>query len=305
MHGGQVMRSWIRATLEGGRRSTGRRWSAVLSGVFSARPRRFGSTLLIKQRQPFPLARAISEALSEEEIDEFGDLEDWPGSVSELLEQNEIEELVLLSFYWDGLGPTSGEAGLVLLGNGRKRCVAYWDEIESYRALALLDPWDDPLAVSAVVKHVLGRNGAGFGIGLFGSLPAETTNDAPELIPRAVVRQAYFDLLQWWEGDRGSAWVDLAEAHFGRMVEPDHLQRTLDIVESLPSFAEAAAVGQWLDERDTESAAMSDHVRQRLFDEWFNGSYDEPTGGAHSTSALMRPAAATRARRTRPAPARA
>lgn len=92
---------------------------------FSARPRRFGATLVSERRRPFRLAPAIEETLSEEEVEEFDDLEAWPGSLSELLEQNEIEERRLLDFYWDGWGPTSSVAGLVLIGNGRKRYLAY------------------------------------------------------------------------------------------------------------------------------------------------------------------------------------
>ena len=141
--------------------------------------------------------------------------------------------------------------------------------------LAAIDPWEDELAISAVVQHLAARNGASFGIAMFGSLPTETTNYAPELVPRAVVRQAYFELMQRWECERGSAWLDLAEEHFGRIVEPNHLQRSLDIVESLPPLTEADAVAHWLDERDTESAAMSDDARQRLFDDWFAGAYEE------------------------------
>jgi hypothetical protein len=242
-------------------------WEKVerrLERGFSAQPRRFGSTLLIERRRPIPLARAITEALSADEVEE---LDAWPGSLSELLEQNAIEERTLLDFHWDGIGPASWVAGLVLIGNGRKRYLAFWDEVESYRALAVLHPWDDGLAVSAVVKRVLSCNGAAFGIALFGSLPTETTNHAIELVSRDVVRQAYFDLMQWWERV-GGAWLNLAEEHFGRIVEPNHLQRSLDILGALRQPAERAA----------ESAAMSDDARQRLFDEWFATAYDETIG---------------------------
>src|SRR5262245_25389521 len=140
-------------------------WEKVersLERGFSARPRRFGSTLLIERRRPFALARVIEETLSEDERDEFGDLEAWPGSLSALLEENGIEERRLLSFYWDGFGPISWVAGLVLIGNGRRRYLCYWDETESYRALAAVDPWDDELALSVVVARLLARNGTGF-----------------------------------------------------------------------------------------------------------------------------------------------
>jgi hypothetical protein len=254
-------------------------WEKVerrLERSFSARWRRFGSTAVSERRRPFPLAPAISDTLTAEEVEEYGDLVAWPGSFSELLAHNKIEQRELLRFYWEGLGPISWGAGLVLIGNGRRRYLACWDEIESYRALAALDPWDDPLAVSAVVKRLLVRNGATFGIAMFGSLPTETSNHAPDLVPVTVVRQAYFDLMQWWECERGSPWIDLADEHFGRIVEPNHLQRGLDILETLPMLTQSGALGQWLEDRDTESAAMPDEIRQRLFDEWFGSAYDEP-----------------------------
>jgi hypothetical protein len=49
---------------------------------FRARPKRFGSTLVIERRRPLRLAAMMNEALSQEERDEWGDLEAWPGSLS-------------------------------------------------------------------------------------------------------------------------------------------------------------------------------------------------------------------------------
>jgi hypothetical protein len=82
----------------------------------------------------------------------------------------------LLRFYWDGLGPMSWVAGIVLVGNGRRRWLCYWDELESYRALGAIEPWDDPLAVSGTLRRILARNGTSFGVTVFRSLPGETTN---------------------------------------------------------------------------------------------------------------------------------
>jgi hypothetical protein len=243
---------------------------------FRASPRRYGASRVIERRRAFPLAQVVNAALSDEEREEWGDLEEWPGSLSQVLAESGVEERPLLGFYWDGFGPISWVAGLVLIGNGRNRYLCYWDETESYRALASVEPCDDPLAVSGTVARVLAHNGREFGVDLFGSLPHETTNRAPALVSGAVVRQGYFDLLQWWESERGSAWVELAEQHYGRMVEPDHLERCLDILGSLPRLDNDEAIGRWLDEREAESKAMPDHARRRLFDEWFATAYEEP-----------------------------
>lgn len=253
-------------------------WEKVerrLERGFTARPRKVGTAQVIERRRPFPLARIMDGTLTDEERETYGDLESWPGSVSELLEESEVDEEPLLSFYWDGFGPVSWVAGLVLIGNGRRRYLCFWDETESYQAVAAVDPWDDELALSAVVARLLARNGTGFGLGLFGSLPSETTNAAPELVPCPVVAQAYFDLMQWWEREKGDAWLALAEEHFGQMVEPNHLQRCLDIISGLPRLDDPEAVHRWVEERAAESAAIPDHARQRLFDEWFADAYVE------------------------------
>jgi hypothetical protein len=116
-----------------------------------------------------------------------------------------VEERRLLRFYWDGLGPTSWVAGLVLIGNGKRRYLSYWNELESYLTVAAIEPSDDPLAISGTLQLLLSRNGRGFGVDIFGSLPTETTNHAPLLVEESVIRQAYFDLIHFWERDHGGA----------------------------------------------------------------------------------------------------
>jgi hypothetical protein len=166
-------------------------------------------------------------------------------------------------------------AGLVLIGNGRRRYISYWNELESYLTVAAIEPWDDPIALSGTVRRLLGRNGKGFGVTLFGSLPTETTNRAPDLVAEPVIRQAYFDLLEWWEREQGGAWATFAEEHYGRIVEPDHLQRSLDMLQTLPSLNDPEAISAWVAERDAESTALPDQARQRVFDEWFASAYEE------------------------------
>jgi hypothetical protein len=100
-------------------------------------------------------------------------------------------------------------------------------------------------------------------------VPTETTNRIPGLLPEAVVKQAYFDFLQWQEQESPGAWACLAEEHFGRIVEPNHLQRSLDILHRV-----AEAPNDWLEELAEESAGYGDAFRQRLFDEWFETAYE-------------------------------
>jgi hypothetical protein len=137
--------------------------------------------------------------------------------------------------------------------------------------VAALEPWQDDLVVSAAVKEILRKNGRPHGVELFGSVPTKTTNSILRLLPTAVVRQAYFDFLQWQECVDGDAWACLGEEHFGRIVEPNHLRRSLDILDRA-----AEAPDSWLDDED-ESDEFDDASRQRLFDEWFETAYEEAT----------------------------
>jgi hypothetical protein len=86
------------------------------------------------------------------------------------------------------------------------------------------------------------------------------SGDAPERAPFAAAQV-----------DPGT-WSVLSSEHYGRIVEPDHLQRSLDILRTMPPIDEFDG---WLKDLEAESAAMPDHARQRLFDEWFAGAYEE------------------------------
>lgn len=102
-------------------------------------------------------------------------------------------------------------------------------------------------------------------------------NCRADLVSARAVYQALFDLQEFWQRIDGDAWILLAEEHYGRIVEPNHLQRSLDLLETIPWDGKFDA---WLEERKQESAAMPDHARRRLFDEWFAGAYDEEHSSA-------------------------
>jgi hypothetical protein len=236
----------------------------TLARSFRATPQKFEKSVVVHRRRPLSLATVLDSAMTDDERDEHGDLESWPGSVSQLLDEADAE-ISLLGFYWESLGPMSWVAGMVLVGTGRRRYLCVWDETESYRAVAAIEPWDDPLALSQAVASYLVENGRRHGDWLFGSLPHEVTNHRSDLLPTSVVKQALFDYMQWAERADPGAWSMLASEHYGRMVEPNHLQRSLDLLETMFSLD--------LDEIAEESAAMPDHARQRLFDEWFATAY--------------------------------
>ena len=247
-------------------------WQQVekkLAGSFRARPERIADSVVIRRRRPLPLPALLDAAMSADERDEHGDLESWPGDVAELLDGVDAR-ISLLGFYWESFGPMSWVAGMTLVGTGRRRYLCIWDEVSSYRAVASVEPWDDPRALSAAVTAYLERNGQRHGDSLFGSLPHEVSNYRPDLLPAPAVKQALFEYMQWLEGVDPGAWAMLASEHYGRMVEPNHLQRSLDILETLPQLDD---IGTWLEGFERESAEMSDEARMRLLDEWFEIAY--------------------------------
>jgi hypothetical protein len=62
------------------------------------------------------------------------------------------------------------------------------------------------------------------------------------------VKKAYFELMEWWESTQGSSWIGLADEHFGRIVEPNHLTRCLDLLETFSSHSSPAALAAFLED---------------------------------------------------------
>ena len=185
-------------------------WELVesqLVGQPRGRRARFGeSTVVVPFETPFPLWEAVEAALTEDESEEHVGLE-WPGDVEELLTA-EGALVSMLSYDWEGgPGATSG-AGLDTVGKGdAHRYLCWWDELESYRALAAIRPYD-PLAVSATVASFIATNGDEYGMAAIGDLPTGITNEQPRLLPERVVRQAFSDFHElgrpWRTGGRST-----------------------------------------------------------------------------------------------------
>jgi hypothetical protein len=229
------------------------------------------------RKEPAPLWEYVEQVLDAEEREQFDSLEYWPGSVSELLGERLVD---VLGFYWDGFGPMSWSAGTQILDCGDHGWLCYWDEMSSYQAVARLEPWRDGEIVSSAVASLLGETGRRQDLGFFiGSLPNGTDNRSPDLLPTSVVRQAYFDWLQWDED--GSAWNELAEEHFGRIVEPDHLERSLGALRRLPRLDDPEAVSAYLE--DDDAPELDEKAKQTLFEEWFASTYEVSAPRAPST----------------------
>jgi hypothetical protein len=192
------------------------------------------------------------------------------GDVLERLDEQHVEHCTLLTVAWDGFGPVSHEAGLGLVGSGRRRYLCWWEEGESYRAVAAIAPWWDQRVVSHAVIRFLGCAGSEFGIQAFGRLPDETLNWRRDLVHPGALRKAYWDAMTYLEAETGDAWLSLAEGHYGRIVEPNHLQRCLDSVELL--IEESKLTLEELEQMDAmrrrESADLPISARVTLLDEW-------------------------------------
>jgi hypothetical protein len=201
----------------------------------------------------------------EEEIEEYaGTLEAWKEHVAELLDRRLRD---VLFFYWAArpdqrVSPTCKSSSWAIAGTWSTGTSSSRTE-RSRRLSGGRTSWSSRRGGEGDP----GKNGRPHGIDVFGSVPAETTNQMPSLLLEAVVKQAYFDFPQWQERVEGGAWDCLAGGHFGRIVEPNHLQRSLDILERA-----AEDPHRWLEEIEVDRNESDGAFRQRLFDAWFETS---------------------------------
>ena len=132
-----------------------------LERSFTATQRPIADCSITWRRKPALLWRFVEECLDAEEREEEPSLEEWPGNVSALLEDQLVD---VLAFGWDGWGPISFGAGIELLPLERATYVCHWDEMNSYRAVAKLDGQVTCRVLSAVVPELVRENGRRVGI---------------------------------------------------------------------------------------------------------------------------------------------
>jgi hypothetical protein len=247
-------------------------WNQIerqLERSFTSIPLEYGTARVVERDEPYELAAWI---LPRPEPTSYRDVASRHGNVVYALEQVGIETRRLLELVWDGFGPVSFGAGLDLVGSGPQRYLCWWDEDESYRAVAAIFPWWDCVAISRTISRVLSQVGEGFGLELFRRLPDEMTNRSPDLVLGDVLKPAFSGAMQVLQYERGDAWLSLAEEHFGRVVEPDHLQRCLDVMQYVFD-GQRPSLDDGVDQRIAESSAMPTQARRRLLDEWFAATY--------------------------------
>jgi hypothetical protein len=251
-------------------------FDATLAAAFCERRVKVGDGIVLTgaERRPL-LGHELLGASSDtpEEREEIATYEWWPASILELLEQRYRPEQ-WFGFYWDSIGPMSWSSSLWLLHrDGGSSIVALLHEEQPFYLLGLVDPDDDPLLLSPLFSEIVKENGRGFGVDLFGSLPIETTNWRPDLVPQAVVKQSYWDWMEWAEEVEGSAWVNLEETLAIYELEPNPMKRAFAAFTGLPDLNSEPAIQTWLGDRDAESAGFPDHSKQSILDWYFQRRY--------------------------------
>jgi hypothetical protein len=234
------------------------RLEARLDRAFRAKPQRLGEARIAWRRKPIPLSEHLGSALEPEKVDEYrGTLAAWPGTVEEML-GGRLRDV--LAFSWCPETPISFVAGLRVLDFGRRGYLCFHNECHSYLAVALLDPWQDELVLSAAVKRLLRENGRKCGLELFGSIPHQTVNSLPDLLLTPVVKQAYFEWLLW------AAEHPPAPAHDAEHVRLP-AEEWLEAARGKPvATLSKRALEAWI--------ALSDLRRQQMFDAWFESTYE-------------------------------
>ncbi len=97
----------------------------------------------------------------------------------------------------------------------------------------------------------------------------------PGLVPEPVVKQSYWDWMEWAEQTEGSAWLNLEQTLISYELEPNPMRRALAALHGLPNLTHPEAITEWLVERDEESDLLPDQRRQLILDDYFNRGYDE------------------------------
>jgi|GEM_PF-4030746 hypothetical protein len=201
-----------------------------------------------------------------------------PATALEILAQRWHVE-VLIDASWEGFGPVSSGADLELLDVGKSQAyVLLLQEEQPLRALAAIRPGSSARAISAFFLSLLEDNGGSYGVELFGSLPTETTNHRPDLIPVLAVWEAYWRWMQWATEEYGAeVWTDLQDTLIYGLLESHPLRRASRILRELPlsRLGRPKEVLRWLRARREEGEELSPEDRMRIFANYFLRSYME------------------------------
>jgi len=218
-----------------------------------------GGERVWRLRKPRPLAPLLEKSLEGELY--RGTFQGWPGNVREILDEHGLHR-ALATLSWDGFGPVSWSAGVVAIETGGRAYLCSWDELESYQVHAAVSSVGDSDALRELVVGLLASGS------LVQNVPHYVWNYAPGLLDREAIEDAFARQL-----DASDGWGALAEEHYGRIVEPNHLQRCLDILERLPRLDE---LDKWVDAREGDDGSdLPESARRTLLREFVDRGYEE------------------------------
>ena len=223
--------------------------------------------------EPVNLHKLLVGALEpgdEETYDVDGlDSDHWPGTALALLQQRWTLDHAF-AWEWQSLGPMVwySTLGWIDIGDGRDYVYLCHEEAP-LRAIAAVEPAQTEAAWSWLFTDLCRSNGNPYGVDLFGSLPGETTNFAPHLVPSREVWKAY----ELWldEGDPdGFGWDGLARDVIGREVYSTPYERAMAVLADVPQLDDPAAIDQYL-----HADPLPETSRQLILQEYFNRQYTE------------------------------
>lgn len=183
----------------------------------------------------------------------------------------------MLDFSWDSLGPMCSDAHLGLWHPRGLPWFVCWFAEEEDQVVAALDPLCSE-TTCAFLRGLLADNGESYGVELFGGLPSRTINHRSDLISATVVKQSYWDYMQFVSAKDASRWALLQDSVIGKSEEPDSLARGLQAIKDLKRLGTpptGEAIRHYLGERKRAGAALSEEDRSLILDNYFATSYGE------------------------------
>jgi hypothetical protein len=223
---------------------------------------------ILGRRKTLNLKRLLVRAATSE--DERGEME--VGFPWEVLDPKYHPSL-LVEFEWESGGPMSWFSQVGLLDVGSSRMFAWvfneaWgqDGGDAQRIVAALEPKDNADVTSTFFGSLIHRNGAKYGFDdIFGSLPSYTRNHRPDLIPVDIIKESYWQWMDWATRADRVSWGDLRDSVIHRAIDPSPL---VDLGQLLSERANRSA-----DYEQRELEDLSTEDRRRIFDNYFSLAY--------------------------------